>query len=75
MKLFNKDGQEVKLIKVWCEYDFNGDFGGNNNEDVVPMLVDTSTKEIGKELLQMLLVETGLDKEEDLEDLWGWEVL
>lgn len=23
-----------ELIKVWCEYDISGSFGGNNNEEV-----------------------------------------
>ena len=26
--------QPSAMIRVWCEYDINGRFGGNNNEEV-----------------------------------------
>lgn len=62
------------FIKVWCEYDFSGKFGGNNNEDVFVIEEDKSQDEIERMVLNMLSNSTGAP-EEDLEDLYGWEVI
>lgn len=62
------------FVKVWCEYDFSGKFGGNNNEDVFAIKGDKSEEEIEFKVLSMLSNFTGVS-EEDLEDLYGWEVI
>jgi hypothetical protein len=58
----------MRYIKVWCEYDFSGNFGGNNNEDVFEVNMDD---DIDKLVLNFLIKATGLE-EEVLEDLYGW---
>jgi hypothetical protein len=58
-------------VKVWCEYDFSGNFGGNNNEDIFKVNMDDN---IDKLVLNFLIKATGLD-EEDLEDLYGWNYI
>lgn len=62
---------EVSYIKVWCEYDFNGNFGGNNNEEVfiVPSTMDIETKILNELMSRTLLAE------DELEDLWDWEFI
>lgn len=62
----------TKLIKLWCEYDFGGDFGSNNNEDVVVVEDGITGDEIEKRLLTYLEKITCLS-EGDLEGLWDWE--
>jgi len=60
----------MNYIKVWCEYDFGGSFGGNNNEGVfIAPLEDIEVK-----VLEMLKKCTGLS-EEDLDGLWDWEFI
>ncbi len=61
----------MRYIKIWCEYDFSGNFGGNNNEDVFEVNMDD---DIDKLVLNFLIKVTGLD-EEDLEDLYGWNYI
>ncbi len=61
----------MSYIKVWCEYDFSGNFGGNNNEDIFKVNMDDN---IDKLVLNFLIKATGLD-EEDLEDLYGWNYI
>lgn len=68
----NLNGTEYQLIKIWCEYDISGEFGGNNDEDVLLVDEDFSVEEIEKEVLSILRGRTDLD-EEDLDGLWGWE--
>lgn len=58
-------------IRVWCEYDFNGSFGGNNNEEVFTVSFRTSTEQIEDAARKMLEARTGLVGEE-LEGLWDW---
>ena len=65
---------EVSYIKVWCEYDFNGSFGGNNNEEVFIVSSAMSTEDIETKILNELMAYTSLE-EEDLEDLWDWEFI
>ena len=61
----------MSYVKVWCEYDFSGNFGGNNNEDIFEVNMDDN---IDKLVLNFLIKVTGLD-EEDLEDLYGWNYI
>ena len=61
----------MRYVKVWCEYDFSGNFGGNNNEDIFEVNMDDN---IDKLVLNFLIKTTGLD-EEDLEDLYGWNYI
>ena len=61
----------MRYVKVWCEYDFSGNFGGNNNEDIFEVNMDDN---IDKLVLNFLIKVTGLD-EEDLEDLYGWNYI
>lgn len=65
---------DINYIKVWCEYDINGSFGGNNNEDI--FTVSESVLDIEKVVLQYIMNCTGLS-EEDLEGEWmyGWEFI
>lgn len=59
----------MKYIKVWCEYDIGGNFGGNNNEEVFCIMNDTLDIE---ELVKCVITTmTGLD-ELDLEGLYDW---
>ena len=61
----------MSFIKVWCEYDFSGNFGGNNNEDVFEVNKDD---DIEKLVSNFLIKVTGLD-EEDLEGLYDWNYI
>lgn len=68
------------LVKVWCEYDISGQFGGNNNEEVITLTGNIrSHNGINYELItdkiqDYLCVITGLSADE-LVDLWGWEII
>ena len=59
------------FIKVWCEWDFNGEFGGNNNEDVFEVDVEWSDDDITSRVSDLLVKCTG-ESEDDLEGLFGW---
>lgn len=65
---------EVNYIKVWCEYDFNGSFGGNNNEEVFTVYENMSVEGINEKVVDYLSKVTYLSKE-DLENLWDWEFI
>lgn len=36
----------MKFIKVWCEHDISGSFGGNHNEEVFAVSDDLSDSDI-----------------------------
>lgn len=57
------------FIKVWCEYDINGSFGGNNNEEVFEVIGDV---DIDQRVFDYVSDATGLS-EEDLDGLYDWE--
>lgn len=59
------------LIQVWCEYDINGEFGGNNNEDVFFVEEGSDVESLVKDRISLA---TGLE-EDELEDLYGWAYL
>lgn len=62
----------MKYIKVWCEYDFGGSFGGNNNEGVFTL--GDRTENIDSEVLKLLSSHTHLS-EKELEGLYDWEFI
>lgn len=64
----------MRYIKVWCEYDFNGQFGSNNNEEVFIVSDKLSVKDIDKLVLNYL-VESSETSEEDLKDLYDWQYI
>lgn len=59
-------------IKVWCEYDFGGDFGCNN--EAVFSIAEDAEDVVDEMVLALLKYRTGCT-EEDLEDLYGWEYI
>lgn len=61
---------DYEYIKIWCEYDFGGSFGGNNNEEV--FRIRKGTKGVYQLLLNFLTDTTGLDREV-LEGMFSWE--
>lgn len=64
----------MKYIEVWCEYDFNGSFGGNNNEAVFEVDENMNADDTIEKVVDYLSNKTSLSKE-DLEDLWDWEFI
>lgn len=62
------------FINVWCEYDINGSFGGDNNEDIFEVDDTLTPSEVEALVLSKLKSITGLG-EEDLEDLYSWEFI
>ncbi|QBX32821.1 hypothetical protein Asfd1_195 [Aeromonas phage Asfd_1] len=69
--------QPSAIIKVWCEYDINGGFGGNNNEEVFQVILpagldaDAATAYISSVVEKYIKDVTGLDRFE-LEDMFDW---
>ena len=66
-----REGEEMNYIKVWCEYDFNGSFGGYNNESV--FIVEEGGN-IEKLVLRMLMKNTCLT-EDELEGFYDWDFI
>ena len=64
----------MRYIKVWCEYDFGGKFGGNNNEEVFSVSDRCSLEIVENNVVKMLQGITGLS-DEDLEGLYDWEYI
>jgi len=64
----------MNFIKVWCEYDINGDFGGNNNEKVFYVSDSLDQCDIDDLVSDFIQKSTGLDKEE-LDDMYDWEYI
>ncbi|AUR86049.1 hypothetical protein NVP1081O_314 [Vibrio phage 1.081.O._10N.286.52.C2] len=62
----------LKYIQVWCEYDFGGQFGGNNNEEVYSVAADATSDEIEQMVISSLLKDTGIDDADELDELYGW---
>lgn len=60
-------------IRVWCEYDFSGGFGGNNDEEICVVEDNLSAKEVEWLVKQYLMENAGLEDEEDLDGMYGWE--
>lgn len=61
------------FIKVWCEYDFGGQFGGNNNQEVFSIPENLSISEVDAIVRKYLVSSTGVPEEDLDEDLYGWE--
>lgn len=62
------------FIKVWSEYDINGTFGGNNNEEVYQVDDDLETHEID-EIVKNKIVSSTSMPEEELEGLFDWSYI
>lgn len=62
----------TKVIKVWCEYDFNGPFGGNNNEAAIVVPEHYADGQIEAKVSAYLSKATG-ESEKNLEGLYGWQ--
>ena len=69
----------MRFIKVWCEYDFGGSFGVNNNEEVFSVSESISTEDIEALVIWVLSgVQDELDDgEENLfkDGLAEWEFI
>lgn len=59
-------------IKVWCEYDFGGSFGGNNDEDIFEIPSGLSVHQVRQLIVAHLKQAAGVE-EDDLEGLYDWE--
>lgn len=68
--------QEVTFnyIKIWCEYDISGDFGGNNNETCMIVSNEIATEDVDLKVAEYLSECTGFSIDE-LEGLFGWEYI
>lgn len=64
----------MTYIKVWCEYDFNGNCGGNNNEEVFEIDDSLDTEQVEKLLTEYMVAATGIFKE-GLDGLYDWQYL
>lgn len=64
----------MDYIKVWCEYDFSGNFGGDNNEDVFEVDESLTEEQVGDLVLNYLVDRTDCS-EEELDGLYGWEYI
>ncbi|AGG57952.1 hypothetical protein VPBG_00180 [Vibrio phage helene 12B3] len=62
------------FIKVWCEYDFSGNFGWDNNEDVFEVYPELVHHEVEERVVTFLKGRCRVS-EEDLEDLFSWEFI
>lgn len=61
------------LVHAWCEYDFSGSFGGNNNEDIFNVDDGLTEEQINDLVVSYLEKNSGLS-EDELDGLWGWSV-
>tara|TARA_Y100001956_G_scaffold51641_1_gene50370 strand:- start:225 stop:467 length:243 start_codon:yes stop_codon:yes gene_type:complete len=68
------EGKELFFIKIWCEYDISGAFGGNNNEDIIVCDARVPESEIEERCLKYIKTTTGLTNA-DLEGLWGYSFI
>jgi hypothetical protein len=72
----------MRYIKVWCEYDMNGQFGGNSNEEVFAV-PDSMPEEEIKDIVLKELDWIWNDVKEENEEaadiieagLAGWEYI
>ena len=69
-----KEKKANVYIKVWFEYDFSGDFGANNNEEVFQVSECATPEEIDKMVENMLMNITQLTAFE-IEGLFGWSFI
>lgn len=69
--------QPSAMIRVWCEYDINGRFGGNNNEEVFQVVFPTDITPDAYDMHISLMVEKYVKDVTDLhplelEGLFDW---
>lgn len=68
----------MSYIKVWCEYDISGSFGGNNNEEVFAVPDSYTSEDIDKLLTEKYAsYSETCDCDESLlaDDLMGWSFI
>ena len=66
----------MDFIKVWCEFDISGEFGGNNNEEVFIVAEGVDVKEALIKRYGYLVEECELESiDELLTELMGWEYI
>ena len=66
----------MNFIKVWCEFDIGGEFGGNNNGEVFIVPEGVDTKGALMDRYNYLVDECDLDSIDELfEDLMGYEYI
>lgn len=65
----------MDYIGVWFEYDFGGQFGGNNEQEVFEVDDNLTTDEIDKLVVDKLLGVCNDLTEDDIEGLWGWDYI
>lgn len=63
----------MKYIKVRCEYDFGGGFGGNNNEEICAVADNTTDEEVEDLVMKHLMENSGFEDKEDLKGTYSWE--
>lgn len=68
--------QEVTFnyIKIWCEHDISGDFGGNNNETCMIVSNEIATEDVDLKVAEHLSERTNCSIDE-LEGLFDWEYI
>ncbi|APU01930.1 hypothetical protein [Aeromonas phage L9-6] len=65
-------------IKIWCEYDISGQFGGNNNEEVVSITFPEHVQENERngyieDVVLTYVQKMTYEDADNLEGLYGWE--
>ncbi len=63
----------ILYIKLWCEYDISGTFGGNNNEEILAIPEDFTGSV--PDLLREHVNNRCPYLEEDDEGLWDYEYI
>jgi len=66
----------MQYIKVWCEFDIGGEFGGNNNEEVFIVPDGVNVKEALTKRYGYLVDECELESMDELvDDLMGYQYI
>lgn len=61
------------LVHAWCEYDFGGSLGGNNNEEIFRVDSNLSKDEVRTLIFEYIKNASGVEEDEDLEGMWGFD--
>lgn len=67
----------ISYIKIWCEYDICGSFGGNNNEHV--LVVDHDEHIVDREAITEIIEKYVIDmsgcSKDEIDGLWTWDFI